>query len=111
MNDESPLWASWLVAGMALICCAGPLLVVVVGAGTIAVVAASLVPYRAHLVVTAGVLVAVGLYTNRVTRSPCCAVDPAPPARPVARHVSLVFWAGAVLAALAALFSTVVRAT
>ncbi len=72
MSDESPLWASWLVAGMALICCAGPLLVAAVGAGTI--------------------------------------VNPAPLARPAARHLSLLFRAGAVLAVLAAFFSTVLGA-
>jgi len=110
MNDESPIWTSWLVAGMALICCAGPLLVAAVGAGAIAVVAASLVPYRLYLVVAAGILLAVGLYTNRVADTPCCAVDPAPLARPAARHLSLVFWAGAVLAVLAAFFSTVLGA-
>lgn len=101
MNEESPSWASWLVAGMALICCGGPFLVAAVGAGTIAVVGASLVPYRAHLVGAAGLLLAVGLYTNRVARTPCCAVDPAPLARPAARRLSLVFWVGAVLAVLA----------
>lgn len=110
MNDESPLWASWLVAGMALICCVGPLLVVAVGAGTIAVVAASLVPYRAHLVVAAAVLLTVGLYTNRVARRSCRVADPAPLARPAARRLSRLFWAGAVLAVLAAFFSTVLGA-
>jgi hypothetical protein len=110
MNDESPRWASWLVAGMAAICCAGPLLVAAVGAGAIAVLAASLVPYRAHLVVAAGVLLAVGLYTSRAAGTSRCAVNPAPLARPAARHLSLLFWAGAVLAVLAAFFSTVVGA-
>lgn len=110
MNEESPLWARWLVAGMALVCCAGPLLVAAVGAGAIAVVAASLVRYRPYLVVAAGVLLAVGLYTDRVARRSCRAVDPAPLARPAARRLSLVFWAGAVLAGLAAFFSTVVGA-
>lgn len=110
MNDESPFWASSLVAGIAVICCAGPLLVAAVGAGAIVVVAASLVPYRPYLVVAAGILLAVGLYTNRLARRPCRAVDPAPLARPAARHLSLVSWAGAVLALLAAFFSTVLGA-
>ncbi|HUE75390.1 MAG TPA: hypothetical protein VMP10_01075 [Chloroflexota bacterium] len=72
MNEESPTWASWLVAGMALICCGGPFLVAAAGADTIAVLGASLVPYRAHLVGAAGLLLAVGLYTNRVARTPLC---------------------------------------
>lgn len=110
MNDESPFWASWLVAGMAVICCAGPLLVAAVGVGAIAAVAASLIPYRPYLVVVAGILLAAGLCRNRVAGTPRCAVHPAPLARPAARHLSLVLWAGALLAALAAFFSTVLGA-
>lgn len=110
MKEENPFWASVLVAGMALICCAGPLLVAAVGVGAITVVAASLVPYRGSLVLAAGVLLAVGVYANRVARRPCCAVDPSSRARPAARHLSLVFWTGAVLAILAVLFSTVAGA-
>ena len=106
MNDESPVWGAWLVAGLMLICCGGPLLVAAVGAGGLSLLAAWLQPYRVALLTAAGALFAVGAYLNRSRLTRCCDANKAR-AQATSGVLALMMWTVAGLALVAALFSIV----
>lgn len=106
MNDETPVWGAWLVAGLMLICCGGPLLVAAVGAGGLSLVAAWLQPHRVPLLTAASVLFAVGAYLNRSRRKPCCDANDAR-ARATSGVLALMMWTVAALALVAAFVSIV----
>lgn len=93
--------ASVVAATAASVCCIGPVVAAVLGAGALGAASTRFEPYRPWFLGLTMILLGVG-FTSAYRREPACADGSCPP--PSRRSARIVLWIAVVLVGLLAMF-------